>query len=387
LRPSILPLAGIRVVAWEHAVAAPLATRHLADLGADVVKIERPGAGDFARDYDSAVRGLSAYFVWLNRGKRSVVLDLKERGDRHAFDLLLDRADVFVHNQGPGAAERLGCDYPALERRNPRLIACTISGYGPDGPHRERKAYDLLLQGEAGVIALTGTPEAPAKVGISIADIASGVYAFNSILAALYQRTTTGEGADIQISMLEALVEWVMPAAYVAEYTGRAPGRAGIRHNFIVPYGAYKVGDGSSVNLAVQNDGQWRRLCAIVLRRPELANDPRFITNELRLAHREELEPLIESLLGDDTRESAEARLVEADVPFGTVNDLDHVLRHPQLEARGRWFDIPSPVGQLRAFHHPMNIVGLERPAGAVPALGEHTREVLAELGLPGPQY
>jgi crotonobetainyl-CoA:carnitine CoA-transferase CaiB-like acyl-CoA transferase len=328
------------------------------------------------------VRGLSAYFVWLNRGKRSVVLDLKQSDARRAFDLLLDRADVFVHNQGPGAAERLGCDYLALKRRNPRLIACTISGYGPDGPHRDRKAYDLLLQGEAGVIALTGTPEAPAKVGISIADIASGVYAFNSILASLYQRTMTGEGADIQISMLEALVEWVMPAAYVAEYTGRAPGRAGERHNFIVPYGGYRVGDGSSVNLAVQNDGQWRRLCAVVLRRPELADDARFATIELRLANRNELEPLIESLLSNDTRASAEARLVEADVPFGTVNDLEQVLRHPQLEARGRWFDVPSPVGELRAFHHPMNIVGLERKAGGVPALGEHTREVLAELGL-----
>jgi crotonobetainyl-CoA:carnitine CoA-transferase CaiB-like acyl-CoA transferase len=325
--------------------------------------------------------------VWLNRGKRSVVLDLKRPDDRRAFDLLLERADVFIQNQGPGVAERLGCDYRALKRRNPRLIACSISGYGADGPHRKRKAYDLLLQGEAGVISLTGTPEAPAKVGISIADIASGVYAFNSILAALYQRTTTGEGADIQISMLEALVEWVMPAAYVAEYTGRSPARAGIRHNFIVPYGAYRVGDGSSVNLAVQNDGQWRRLCSVVLRRAEVADDPRFVTNELRLANREVLEPLIESLLGDDTRDSAETRLVEADVPFGTVNDLQQVLQHPQLEARGRWFDIGSPVGELRAFQHPMNIVGLERPAGAVPALGEHTREVLAELGLPRREY
>jgi itaconate CoA-transferase len=363
-------------------VAAPLATRHLADLGADVVKVERPGGGDFARDYDSAVNGLSAYFVWLNRGKRSVVLDVKERLGRRAFDALLNRADVFVHNQGPGAAERLGVSYPELRARNPRLIFCAISGYGPDGPHRERKAYDLLLQGEAGVIALTGTPEAPAKVGISVADIASGVYAFSSVLAALYQRSSTGEGAEIQISMLEALIEWVMPAAYVAEYTRRPPARAGARHNFIVPYGGYRVGDGSSLNLAVQNDGQWRRLCEIVLRRPELADDPRFCRNELRLAHRDELEPLIESLLAGDTRESAEARLVEADVPFGSVNELSDVLDHPQLAARSRWFSVPSPVGDLRAFHHPLNISGLSRPAAGVPALGEHTAEVLAELGL-----
>jgi crotonobetainyl-CoA:carnitine CoA-transferase CaiB-like acyl-CoA transferase len=370
------------VVAWEHAVAAPLASRHLADLGADVVKVERPGGGDFAREYDSAVRGLSAYFVWLNRGKRSVVLDLKDARGRQAFDRLLGRADVFVHNQGPGAAERLGCAYADLKPRNPRLISCAISGYGPDGPHRERKAYDLLLQGEAGVIALTGTPEAPAKVGISVADIASGVYAFSSILAALYQRTITGEGADIQISMLEALVEWTMPAAYVAEYTGRAPSRAGARHNFVVPYGGYRVGDGSSVNLAVQNDGQWRRLCAIVLRRPELADDPRFKTNELRLRNRDVLEPLIERLLSEDTRASAEARLVEADVPFGVMNNVEDVLQHPQLLARQRWFDIASPVGDLHAFHHPMNIAGLERHPARVPALGEHTAEVLAELGL-----
>jgi itaconate CoA-transferase len=376
-----LPLAGLRVVAWEHAVAAPLATRHLADLGADVVKVERPG-GDFARAYDSAVNGLSAYFVWLNRGKRSVVLDVKDAPGRRAFDVLLDRADVFVHNQGPGAAERLGCAYPQLSARNPRLVMCAISGYGPDGPHRDRKAYDLLLQGEAGVMAITGTPEQPAKVGISVADICSGMYAFSSILAALYQRESTGEGAEIQISMLESLVEWGMPAAYVAEYAGRSPARAGARHNFIVPYGGYRVGDGGSVNLAVQNDGQWRRLCEVVLRRPELADHPRFATNELRLANRDELEPLIETLLAEDTRESAEARLVEADVPFGTINELEDVLRHPQLAARGRWFDIDSPVGALRALHHPLNISGLARPAGRVPALGEHTDEVLRELGL-----
>jgi crotonobetainyl-CoA:carnitine CoA-transferase CaiB-like acyl-CoA transferase len=378
----ILPLSGVHVVAWEHAVAAPLATRHLADLGADVVKIERPGGGDFAREYDSAVRGLSAYFVWLNRGKRSIVLDLKDSRGRRAFDLLLERADVFVHNQGPGAAERMGCDYVRLKDRNPRLVACAISGYGPDGPHRDRKAYDLLLQGEAGVIALTGTPDQPAKVGISVADIASGMYAFSSILAALYQRGASGNGADIQISMLEALVEWVTPAAYVAEYTGRAPSRAGARHNFIVPYGGYRVGDGSSVNLAVQNDGQWHRLCEIVLRRPELAQDPRFATNELRLRNREDLEQLIESLLAEDTRASAEARLVEADVPFGTVNAVEDVLRHPQLQARGRWTSLATPVGDVLGLEHPMNIGGIDRPAAAVPGLGEHTAEVFAELGL-----
>jgi len=372
-----LPLAGVRVIAWEHAVAAPLATRHLADLGADVIKVERPGRGDFARDYDSAVNGLSAYFVWLNRGKRSIVLDLKSAVDGDAFDRLIQTADVVVHNQGPGAAERLGYTYAALSERNPKLVWCAISGYGPDGPHRDRKAYDLLLQGEAGVIALTGTPDEPAKVGISVADIASGMYAFGSVLAALYQRQTTGHGAEINISMLEALTEWVMPAAYIEMYTGSAPERAGTRHNFIVPYGAY-----AGVNLAVQNDGQWRRLCEIVLRRPELADDPRFATNELRLRNRGVLEPLIEELLASDGRAEVEQRLTQADVPFGTVNDLQAVIGHTQLAARGRWFDIPSPVGDVRALHHPFNITGLPRPVGRVPALGEHTDQVLAELGL-----
>ena len=230
-----------------------------------------------------------------------------------------------------------------------------------------------------------GTPEAPAKVGISVADIASGMYAFGSILGALYRRTATGAGAEIQISMLEALVEWTMPAVYVAEYTGRAPERTGTRHNFVVPYGGYRVGDGGSVNLAVQNDGQWRRLCAVVLRHPELADDPRFVSNELRLKNRGVLEPLLEQLLADDTRASVEERLVEADVPFGTVNSVADVLSHPQLAARERWFDISSEAGELRAFHHPMNIGGLERPSTRVPALGEHTREVLEELGLPSP--
>jgi crotonobetainyl-CoA:carnitine CoA-transferase CaiB-like acyl-CoA transferase len=379
--PAIsLPLAGIRVVAWEHAVAAPLATRHLADLGADVVKVERPDGGDFARAYDSAVNGLSAYFVWLNRGKRSVVLDLKAAAERAAFDRLLARADVFVHNQGPGVADRLGLAAATLRAAHPRLIVCAISGYGPDGPQRDRKAYDLLLQGEAGVIALTGTEAEPAKIGISVADIASGMYAFSSVLAALYRRLATGRGAEIQISMLEALTEWAMPAAYVQRYTGAPPERAGERHNFIVPYGAYRVGDGSTVNLAVQNDGQWRRLCTTVLAQPDLADDARFRTNELRLRHRAVLEPLVEALLADLTRPEVEARLEAADVPFGARNDLADVLAHPQLAARQRWAEIDSPVGPLLALHHPLNLSDLPRPPARVPALGEHTREVLAEL-------
>jgi itaconate CoA-transferase len=376
-----LPLATVRVVAWEQAVAGPLATRHLADLGADVVKVERPDGGDFARHYDGTVKGLSAHFVWLNRGKRSVALDLKQPEGRAAFERLLEVADVFVHNQGPGVAERLGFAHATLARRNPRLITCAISGYGPTGPHRDRKAYDLLLQGEAGIMALTGTPEERAKSGIPVADIAGGMYAFGSILAALYQRQATGQGTEIHISMLESLVEWTMAAAYVTRYTERAPARTGARHSFIVPYGPYRVGDGTFVNLAVQNEGQWRRLCAVALRRPDLADDARFGSNELRLRHRAELEPLIEALWAGETREAVEARLVEADVPFGALNEMEDVLRHPQLAARERWFEVDSPAGPIQALHHPFNLAGLTRPAGAVPALGQHTAEVLRELG------
>jgi crotonobetainyl-CoA:carnitine CoA-transferase CaiB-like acyl-CoA transferase len=318
--------------------------------------------------------------VWLNRGKRSVVLDLKDPHGRQNFFRLLERADVFVHNQGPGAADRLGASHAELSKRNPRLISCAISGYGPDGPHRDRKAYDLLLQGEAGVIAVTGTPDQPAKVGISVGDISSGLYAFSSILAALYQRQSTNAGAEIQISMLESLVEWLTPSLYISQYTGQPPARAGARHNMIVPYGGYRVGDGGSVNLAVQNERQWRRLCDVVLRRPDLADDPRFCSNERRLANREVLEPLIEQLLAEDTRAEVEQRLVEADVPFGAVNEVAQVLAHPQLEARGRWFEVPSQVGPLLGLHHPLNIEGLPRPAGRVPELGEHTQEILREL-------
>jgi itaconate CoA-transferase len=375
-----LPLAGVQVVAWEQAVAGPLATRHLADLGAQVIKIERPDGGDFARAYDSVVKGLSAHFVWLNRGKRSVVLDLKQAHHRAALECLLDRSDVFIHNQGPGVVERLGFGYAPLAQRNPSLIWCAISGYGPSGPYRDRKAYDLLLQGEAGVMALTGTPEIRAKAGISVADISAGMYAFSSVLAALYRRVSTGRGAEINISMLSTLVEWTMPAGYTALYAGRSPARTAARHSFIVPYGPYRVGDGSQVNLAVQNDGQWRRLCTVALQRPDLADNPHFRTNELRLRYRDELEPLIEQLWKGDTRASVEARLVAADVPFGAVNEVPDAMAHPQLAER--WFEIDTPSGSVRALQHPLDIARMPRPTASVPALGEHTREVLTEAGI-----
>ncbi|MFQ5854709.1 MAG: CaiB/BaiF CoA transferase family protein [Anaerolineae bacterium] len=377
-----LPLADIRVVALEQAVSAPLCTRHLADLGANVIKIERPDGGDFARHYDSVAKGQSAYFLWLNRGKRSVVLNVKDSAEYAVLETLLEQADVFVHNLGPGAVDRLGLGWESIHPRWPRLISCSISGYGQDGPYRDRKAFDLLLQGESGVISVTGTSEEPAKVGISIADISAGMYAFSAILVALYERERTGKGQLIDVSMLECLAEWMMAPAYHQLYGGAAPPRTGMRHNMIVPYGPYRVGDGSWVNLAVQNEGQWERFCNVVLRRPDLVENPRFWTNELRVKHRAELESLIEEVLAEDTRGSVTERLEAADVPFGALNDVADLLDHPQLAARDRWFEVDSPSGPVRVLAHPFNLLGVSQKAGAIPALGEHTEEVYRELGL-----
>jgi crotonobetainyl-CoA:carnitine CoA-transferase CaiB-like acyl-CoA transferase len=369
--PAALPLEGCRVVAVEQAVAAPLCTRHLADLGAEVVKIERPDGGDFARSYDTVVLGQSAYFVWLNNGKRSMVLDLSTGAGRGRLADLLDDADVLVHNLGPGALARLGFDEAALSARWPSLIRCAISGYGPDGPFRDRKAFDLLLQGEAGLLATTGTEAAPAKVGISVADIAAGLYALSAILAALVRRRDTGEGAVIEISMLDCLAEWMSVPALYRRYTGRPPVRAGARHSSIVPYGPYPVADGS-VNLAVQNASQWDRLCRIVLDRPDLVDDPAYATNEARVANRDRLEPIIEHLLGVLPLAEVLVRLERADVPFGRLNDVAGLLDHEQLAARDRWFDVATPGGPVRMVRPPFGIAGLPDLPRSVPPLGEY---------------
>lgn len=374
-----LPLRDIRVVALEQAVAGPLCTRHLADLGAEVIKIERPDGGDFARSYDSAVRGQSAYFAWLNRGKRSVVLDLRSGPDREVLDRLLDRADVFVHNLGPGSVDRLGLDAATIGARWPALVGCAISGYGTDGPFRDRKGFDLLLQGESGLTATTGTPEEPAKVGISIADIAAGMYALAAILAALRDRDRTGRGASIDISMLDCLAEWMTVPAYFAMYQGAPPARSGLRHGSIVPYGPFRVADGS-VNLAVQNDRQWGRFCTEVLDRPDLVADPRFATNAARVRHRTELEGLIEARLGGLSRSAVVARLEAADIPFGALNDVDGLVAHEQLAVRGRWFEFASPGGPIRALVPPFGIAGLPLRADPLPGLGDDTAAVIAEL-------
>ena len=375
-----LPLADLRVVALEQAVAAPFCTRQLADLGAEVIKIERPDGGDFARDYDGDMRGLSGHFVWLNRGKRSVVLDLKSAAGRAALGRLLARADVFVHNLGPGAIERLGYGYEASRAVNPGLIWCGISGYGPDGPYRDKKAYDLLLQGEAGTISVTGTPDAGAKVGVSVGDIGAGLHASTAILAALHGRARSGRGERIDIAMLECLVEWATPALYHWLGAGKVVARAGQRHALIVPYGVYACADGA-VNFAIQNDGQWRRFCAGVLGDPALADDPRYTANPLRRANRADLEAHVEAIFVGRAVAEVVAALDAADIPNGRVNDVPGVVDHPQLQARGRWAEVASPVGPLPALLPPHNLAGAPSAMGAIPALGEHTSAVLAELG------
>jgi itaconate CoA-transferase len=375
-----LPLAGIRVIALEHAVAAPLCSRHLADLGADVIKVENPHGGDLARHYDSVVEGQSAYFVWANRGKRSVALDLKSDEGRAAFDGLLRGADVFVHNLGPGAVDRLGFGHEALRERFPRLINCAISGYGADGPYRDRKAFDLLIQGEAGLLSVTGEPEQPAKVGISVADMCAAVYAMSAILAAVLRRERTGDGAVIDISMLDCLSEWMMAPAYHQLYGGTQLPRAGARHNMMVPYGVYPAGEGEHVVFAVQTAAQWTRLCEHVIDCPDLVEDSRFATNELRVRNRAELEPLIEEELAALGAARAMERLLAAGIPTAAVNDLDGMLHHPQHEARARWTEAGSPGGPVRVLRSPFTMDGLVTPAAAVPGLGEHTDVVLAEL-------
>lgn len=374
-----LPLDGVKVVTLEQAVAAPFCSRQLADLGADVIKVERPGSGDFARSYEGSLNGLSGHFAWLNRGKRSVVLDLKRAEDQATLGKLLARADVFIHNLAPGAVERLGFGYEMVQADYPRLIWCGISGYGSDGPFRDKKAYDLLVQAEAGVVSLTGSPDAPAKVGVSVADIAAGLYGYASIMAALLNRTRTGRGERIDISMLECLVEWAMPSLYMWHGTGRMPERVGVRHNMIVPYGAYACADGS-VNFAIQNQREWGRFCRVVLERPELVDDERFATNAQRLANRVELETLVEQLFAMLTAGEIIRRLEAAEIANGAVNDMAAVINHAQLAARERWTEVASPNGMIKAMLPPHNLRSVPPRMGAIPALGEHTRQVLAEL-------
>lgn len=381
---SSLPLAGIRVVGFEQAVAAPLCTRHLADLGAEVVKVERRGEGDFARHYDSVIHGNSTWFSWLNRGKRSLSLDLKHEKGIEIAHRLVERADVVVQNFAPGAFDRLGLDVASLHKRYPRLIACSITGYGEDGPYRDRRAYDLLLQAEAGVVSVTGTPEEPAKVGVSVVDLSSGLYAFSSVLAALYRRSQTGEGAAIRASLFDSIMEWMSPLALMAKH-GPKPKRAGARHASIVPYGPYDAGGGRKVVIAIQNEREWVRFCNDVLERPKLATDPRFNRNELRLQNRSELEPLIDEVLSLLGVEEAEARFERAQIPYSRLNDVSEVFDHPQILQRDRLIrGVVSGDGTVDLLRSPFNIEGVQESNAPVPRLGEHSAEVLGELGYSG---
>ncbi|QYN39328.1 CoA transferase [Pseudonocardia sp. DSM 110487] len=374
------PLHGITVVSLEQAVAAPFATRQLADLGARVIKIERPDGGDFARGYDESVHGNSSYFVWLNRSKESLTLDVKAPEGRAVLGELLDRADVLVQNLGPGAAGRLGVDAAGLARSHPRVIPCTVSGWGTDGPWAGRKAYDLLVQAETGVLALTGTPEHAARVGISIADIAAGMYAYSGILTALLRRATTGEFSAVEVSLFEALAEWMgSPANYTA-YGGRQPARSGADHATIAPYGPVATADGAVV-LGLQNDREWRSLCAVVLGDAGLADDPRFVTNSARVEHRGELNALIEAKLADLDTEAASALLDEAGIANARLNQVRDFLDHPVLEKRERWLPVDVPGGTIAALRPPVDIAGVEPVMGPVPALGAHTDAILRELG------
>ena len=376
------PLQGVTVVTLEHAIAAPFATRQLADLGARVIKIERPGSGDFARGYDERVHGLASHFVWTNRSKESLTLDLKHPDAAAVLRrLVLERADVLVQNLAPGAAGRLGLSYAALSAEKPGLIVCDISGYGGDGPYRDKKAYDLLIQGEAGFLSVTGSDEAPAKAGISIADIAAGMYAYSNILAALLQREQTGRGRQIDVSMLESLVEWMGFPLYYAFEGAAPPPRTGASHATIYPYGPFPAGDGSTVMLGLQNEREWVLFCDKVLQRPELARDPRFATNSGRSAARAELHALIVQNFAALTAQEVVNRLDAASIANARVNTMQDVWAHPQLKARDRWAQVETSAGPIPALLPP-GVKGADAPRmDAVPALGQHSEAILAELG------
>ena len=375
------PLEGITVVSIEQAVAAPFATRQLADLGARVIKIERPDTGDFARSYDTTVEGLSSYFVWLNRSKESLTLDLKKPEARDVLAALLARADVFVENLAPGAGERLDLGSEALLHRYPRLVVCSVSGYGASGPYASKKAYDLLVQSEVGLIALTGTEEHPSKVGISVADIAAGMYAYSGILTALLTRRSSGRGSVVRVSLFDALAEWMSAPAYYAAYGGTPPRRSGAHHASIAPYGPYETRAGGTVYLAIQNAREWARFCGEVLGRRELEHDGRFRTNSDRVQNRHALDEAIAAVFGELSAAEVVTRLEAAGIANARLGSIGDFAEHPQLRARDRWREIDSPAGPLRALLPPVQMTGVEPAMGPVPALGQHTDAILAELG------
>lgn len=374
------PLEGITVVSLEQAVAAPFATRQLADLGARVIKIERPEVGDFARGYDATVRGLSSHFVWLNRSKESLTLDLKETKSKEVLHRLLHKADVFVQNLAPGATERLGFATQDLRKKYPRLIICNLSGYGSAGPYKDKKAYDMLVQAETGLISITGTKETPCKVGISAADIACGMYAYTGILTALLVRAKTGEGVALETSLLDSLAEWMSYAMYYT-FGGSAPQRSGANHATIAPYGPVMSGDHEAVYIGLQNEREWKRFCEVVLERPELFADPRFDSNAKRVRNRPQLDAAMQEVFGKLTAAKILARLEAAQIANARMNTVQEFMEHPQLKARGRWSTVDSSAGPLPALLPPVAMENVETVMNEVPALGQHTDAILTELG------
>jgi itaconate CoA-transferase len=375
------PLDGITVISLEHAIAAPFCTRQLADMGARVIKIERPKVGDFARGYDERVRGMASHFVWTNRSKESLTLDLKQPKAREALDVLLKDADVLVQNLAPGAAARMGLDFANLHAFNDQLIVCDVSGYGEGGPYETKKAYDLLIQSESGFISVTGSPDAPAKAGCSIADIAAGMYAYSGILNALMLRAKTGKGSRVDVSMLESMVEWMGFPMYYAFDDATPPQRAGAAHATIFPYGPFAVGDGNTVMLGLQNEREWAVFCDKVLQQPLLASDPDFVSNSKRVENRERLRALMEQAFAGMTIDQVTDRLEQAQIANARVNDMKGVWSHPQLAARKRWGKIPTPVGELPSLLPPASNSAFEPRMDAIPALGEHTDAILREIG------
>ena len=375
------PLDGVTVVTLEHAIAAPFCTRQLADLGARVIKVERPGSGDFARAYDKRVKGLASHFVWTNRSKESITLDVKHPDAKEVLDKLLEEADVLVQNLAPGAADRLGLSYEALSDKHPQLIVCNISGYGDDGPYRDKKAYDLLIQSESGFLSVTGTPESPSKAGCSIADIAAGMYAYTNILSALIQRQKTNKGCNIDVSMLESMVEWMNYPMYYAYEGAEPPVRAGAAHATIYPYGPFIAGDGKSVMLGLQNEREWASFCEVVLKAPQLAADVRFKSNADRAANRIELKAIIDHTFSALTAEQVVKLLEDAQIANAHVNDMHDVWNHPQLKARDRWVSVGTSEGPIPALLPPGRTNAFNPRMDAVPGLGQHSESILSELG------
>jgi itaconate CoA-transferase len=379
------PLEGVTVVALEQVIAGPFCTRQLAELGARVIKIERPQTGDQARSMDRTVQGLSSHFVWTNRSKESLALDVKHPRAKEILSRLMAKADVFVQNLAPGAVERLGLGAAELRARHPRLIWCGISGYGPSGPYAGKRAYDLLVQCEAGLLSVTGTPDAPSKAGIPVADIASGMYAMSSILAALLRREREGVGATLDITMFESLGEWMGFPAYFSAYGGTPPPRSGAYHATIVPYGPFRAGDGKTVFLSIQNEREFARFCDQVLGQAALARDPRFASSPARMQNREAMHAEIEKVFGKLTAAQVEQRLEAAEIANARLNSMQEFWEHPQLAARARWTTVDSSVGELQALKPPFNLSDFEPRMDAVPGLGAHSRAILAELGYGAP--